>query len=79
MGKKDDEIESALPISNRMPTWPVAARSGVELLLCLVTAVYGMQGINELKTAISEDVSARKNGSLSKAIETILHLRHGVA
>lgn len=76
MGKKDDEIESALPISNRMPTWPVAARSGVELLLCLVTAIYGMKGMDELRTAIGEDVSARKNGPLRKAIDNILSLRH---
>jgi hypothetical protein len=79
MGRKDDEIESALPISNRMPTWPVAARSGVELLLCLVTAVYGMQGMQDLKIAIGEDVAARKNSALSQAIKNILSLAHDVA
>jgi hypothetical protein len=75
MGRKDDEIESALPISNRMPTWPVAATSAVELLLCLVTAVYGMQGVEELRTEISEDPAARKNSVLSNAISAILGLR----
>lgn len=74
MGRKDDEIESALPISNRMPTWPVAATSALELLLCLVTAIYGMDGTRRLRDALNEDVAARKNILLSSALSAVLGL-----
>ena len=74
MGSKDDEIESALPISNRMPTWPVAASSALELLLCLVTALYGMDGLRRLEKTLSEDVAARQNRELINAVNAILGL-----
>jgi hypothetical protein len=74
MGRKDDEIECALPVSNRAPTWPVAARSALELLLCLVTALYGMDGLRRLKVSLDEDVSARQNRQLSIALAAVLDL-----
>jgi hypothetical protein len=74
MGRKDDEIEVALPVSNRMPTWPVAANGALELLLCLVTAIYGMKGLRMLQTDLNEDPAARKNDLLSTALKTVLAL-----
>lgn len=76
MGRKDDEIESALPISNRMPTWPVAAKSALELLLCLVTAIYGMDGMRRLRDTLNEDAAARQNPLLSDALAAVLALSH---
>ena len=48
-GQKDDEVEMALPISYRMPTWPIAATCALELLLCFVASMYGMNGLRQLK------------------------------
>jgi hypothetical protein len=75
MGRKDQEIEAALPISNRAPTWPLPADGALELLLCLVTALYGMEGLQRLRSTVLSDVSARKNNLLSGAFDAILGLR----
>ncbi len=74
MGRKDDEIEVALPVSNRMPTWPVAADGALDLLLCLVTAIYGMKGLRELRDALNEDVRARQSQPLTGAFSRVLGL-----
>lgn len=74
MGRKDDEIEIALPVSNRMPTWPVAADGALELLLCLVTAVYGMKGLRELRDTLNQDARARQSQPLTGAFSSVLGL-----
>jgi len=74
MGRKDDEIEIALPVSNRMPTWPIAADGPLELLLCLVTAIYGMKGLRELRDALNEDARARQSKPLKGALASVLDL-----
>ncbi|AWN35215.1 hypothetical protein [Methylobacterium radiodurans] len=75
MGRKDDEIEVALPISNRAPTWPLAADGGLELLLCLVTALYGMDGLVALRGTLMEDPAARRIEILRTGFDRILGLR----
>ncbi len=74
MGRKDDEVAQALPISNRMPTWPIAADCVLELLLCLVISIYGMQGLQELKDALSGDPTARQSRHLRDAFDSVLSL-----
>ena len=74
MGQKDDEIETALPISYRMPTHPVAATCALELLLCTVASMYGMNGLRQLQDALNDDVSARSNRLLQSALKAIFAL-----
>jgi hypothetical protein len=74
MGYKGDEIESALPISYRMPTWPIAATCALELLLCFVASMYGFDGLRKLRDALNDDVAARGNQLLQSALKTILAL-----
>lgn len=76
MGSKDDEIEVALPFSYRMPTWPLAAKCSLELLLCVVTSIYGMKGLLDLEETISLDTRARQNPLLRAAVKSLLDTRH---
>ncbi|MDR6530260.1 hypothetical protein J2800_000996 [Caulobacter rhizosphaerae] len=75
MGAKDDPIEHAIPISQRDPTWPLAADSALELLMCLVTSLYGMKGLLALQEKVHEDLVLRKNTLIIRAIEMMLGLR----
>ena len=75
MGVPDDHIADALPISQRNPTWPLAAGSSLELLLCLVTSLYGMIGLSKLQKKVSEDLMMRNNQLLFSSIEKILLLQ----
>jgi hypothetical protein len=74
MGQKDDEVETALPISYRMPTWPIAATSALELLLCFVASMYGMNGLRQLQETLNNDVAARGNRMLQSALRTVFAL-----
>ncbi|CAO3417860.1 hypothetical protein [Azospirillum doebereinerae] len=74
MGRKDDEIDVALPVSNRIPTWPIAAAGALELLLCLVTSLYGMKGLRELRDKLHEDAKARQNKLLIAALKSVAAL-----
>lgn len=76
MGAKDDPIDHAIPISQRDPTWPLAARSALELLLCLVTSLYGMKGLVALQGRVLEDPVLRKNALITNAVSTVLGLRY---
>ena len=76
MGALDDPVEHGLPISERDPTWPLAASNALELLLCLVTSLYGMSGLARLRDAINEEVSVRNNPLLKAAIDKLLALKH---
>jgi hypothetical protein len=69
MGQKDDEIETALPISYRMPTWPIAATCALELLLCFVASMYGFRGLRQLQDALNNDVAARGSRLLQSALK----------
>lgn len=66
----DEEVRCALPISPRVPTFPLAAQSSLELLLCLVTSVYGMAGLKKLQSKVSG-----RNKLLRQSIEDILELK----
>ncbi|MDB5431422.1 MAG: hypothetical protein JWP35_2538 [Caulobacter sp.] len=76
MGAKDDPVDHALPISQRDPTWPLAAKSALDLLLCLVTSLYGMHGLVALKGRIEEEPSLRQNGLIREAMKNVLGLQH---
>ena len=75
MGAKDDPIDHALPVSQRDPTWPLAAKTALELLLCLVTSLYGMKGVVALQDKALEDVALRGNGVITEALKAILGLQ----
>jgi hypothetical protein len=74
MGQKDDEVETALPISYRMPTWPIAATCALELLLCFVASMYGLDGLRQLQHALNDDVAARGNRLLQSALKAMFAL-----
>lgn len=75
MGAKDDAIEHSLPISQRDPTWPLSAGNALELLLCLVTSLYGMNGLSNLRDTINGDATLRQNTLLKDAIGNLLSLQ----
>ena len=66
----DEDVRCALPISPRVPTFPLAAQSSLALLLCLVTSVYGMAGLKKLQSKVSG-----RNKLLRQSIEDILELK----
>lgn len=76
MGAKDAPVDQALPISQRDPTWPLAAENATELLLCLVTALYGMTGLVTLESTVQQTPSLRRNSIIISGIRKVLGLRH---
>lgn len=76
MGAKDDPVEHGLPISERDPTWPLAATNALELLLCLVTALHGMDGLARIRDAVNDDPKVRRNELVKTALDKLLALRH---
>lgn len=72
MGEKAAALEQALPVSHHVPTWPLAANSSLELLLCLVTSLYGMNGMVKLKTDLLAEPQGRNNTTLNAALSHVL-------
>ena len=68
MGKRTDVVRGALPIPVGNPTWPLAARSALELLLCLVASIHGMQGLREMDRAVKANAKMRQNSVLLEAL-----------
>ena len=74
LAKDGPVIVEALPISDRNPTWPLAAESPLELLLCFVMSLYGREGIDELACKVQEDVRIRRQQMLLSAIRKMQNL-----
>ncbi len=72
MGARDDPIMHALPLSTRYPTFPLAAESSLELLLCLIVSLYGMNGLSEIRERVLEDAQMRNNKMLCGALNKVL-------
>lgn len=77
MADRRAPIAEALAIPDRHPTFPLAANSSVELLLCLVTSIYGMSGLNRLKSNISGDATTRGKTTLIRSLDRISCLQRG--
>ena len=74
LGEKDNPIEQALPISHRTPTWPLAAENALELLLCLITSLYGMIGLGEIREEIQAEPKLRRDPLIREALGKVLGL-----
>ena len=79
MGSRDRQMGNALPVPERNPTFPLAAESSLELLLCLVTSIYGMRGLTTLKSSLSEQAAIRRNDTLWRSLDRILGLKRTVS
>ena len=55
IGRRANVINGALPIPVGNPTWPLAAESPVDLLLCAVVSIHGMAGLRELDRTAKQD------------------------
>ena len=75
LGLRENKIDGALQVPERHPSWPFAANSAVELLLCVLISMYGMDGLNKLKKAMDEKVTNRADDELNKAFECMERLR----
>ncbi len=75
IGPKDNVISQALPISQRNPTWPLPADSSLDLLLCLVTSLYGMKGVTSLAERVQKDPVMRNYKILAESFKKILKLQ----
>ena len=74
MGSRGETVPQALPIPQRNPTWPMAATSSLELLLCLVVSIYGKSGLRHLQGQVLGDPVMRGNTMLSRSIAKMLDL-----
>lgn len=54
MGNREP-ISGALEMPERNPTWPLPATSSLELLLCLVLSIHGMDGLKRIRQTFSTD------------------------
>ena len=75
MGARDNPIAHAIPISQRNPTFPLAAESSLDLLLCLFTSIYGMSRLTRLRSSVSEQPTMRQNRTLCRSLDRILELQ----
>ena len=70
-----ESIRASLGVPERNPTWPLPADSSLELLLCLVVSIRGMDGLRAIKKRVEEDSAMRQNRELSRALQKILSLQ----
>ena len=76
MGWEGAPEYDALAVPERNPTWPLPADSSLELLLCLVVSIRGMDGLKDFrKERIEGDPKIRENRTLSKALDKIANLQ----
>lgn len=72
IGSREDPIPEALDVPERNPTLPLAANSALELLLCLVVSIHGMNGLRDMKTIMMNDAAIRQDRLLRNAFESVL-------
>ena len=77
MGWDGNPVYSAIAVPERNPTWPLAAKSSLDLLLCLVVAIGGMRGLLRVQSRINSNGAMRKNTLLTQALRGMMALRHG--
>lgn len=54
-GKEPIRIPRALELPERNPAWPLHATSSLELLLCLVLSILGMDGLQKMRRTFGGD------------------------
>ncbi len=74
MGLQAEPIPSALQVPERNPTWPLAATSSLELLLCLVVSIHGMDGLEKFEKRVLSDNAKRQSKQLRDALKKALTL-----
>ena len=72
MGDRDLPVVQALPITERNPTWPLAASTALELLLCLVASTYGRRGLDWLASEVQQGADIRAQGLLLSSVREAL-------
>ena len=72
MGWEGAPAHDAMPVPERNPTWPLAACSSLDLLLCLVVSIHGMVGLRRLKRRIDNQGKAPRNQPLSAAFRKMI-------
>lgn len=75
MGSQENSILHALPLPQRYPTFPLAAESPLELLLCLVVSLYGVNGLSEMQAQVLGERGMQKNILLRDALKKILSIK----
>ena len=71
MGDRDQKVPQALPAHERNPTWPLAANTALDLLLCVVTSLYGMSGLKKLQDEVEESTAFRRNRQLLDSVKRL--------
>ena len=72
LGLKNREFSESLPVSNRIPAFPISAKDPVELLACAVLSVYGLKKLRELRRDFEEDPLIRQNIVVRNAIDSVV-------
>lgn len=70
-------VHGALALPERTPTWPLPARSSLDLLLCAIVSMQGMRGLQEVfKDNISDaDAVLRQDRLIRDALRKIRDLQ----
>lgn len=69
--KADPPVSHAIERSTYDPTWPIAAKNSVELLLCLVLALYGFDEFRKIESEMLTVRAASRNTQLTGAFAAI--------
>ena len=72
MGWEGDPTYRAMEMPQRNPTWPLAASSSLDLLLCLVVSIHGMKGLRRLEQLINNQAKALQNKLLVTALDKMI-------
>lgn len=71
------QVNGALALPERSPTWPLPARSSLHLLLCAIVSVRGMTGLQEIfkDNSTDSDSVLRQNAPIRVAFEEMMGWR----
>ncbi|MDE0422431.1 MAG: hypothetical protein OXK76_16325 [Gammaproteobacteria bacterium] len=75
MGRRKDVVTGALPVPVGNPTWPLAAASALELLLCIVASIHGMDGLRDMDRSAKRNPKMRQNKALLDALRGMFALQ----
>ena len=71
MGWEGNPVYGALPVPERNPTWPLAANSSLDLLLCLIVSIGGMRGLLRVQSRVDNNSDMRQNSLLTQALRDV--------
>lgn len=75
MGADRIDDPAAMDISSLDPSWPLPASNAVELLLCMIVALYGFDKFDQIEKELLLDPKGQRNAELRSGLAAISKLQ----